>query len=470
MPKVLVVGGGYAGVAAATALAETGISVELLESRGALGGRVYSTPPSENFPYPADNGPHLFMGCYHETLKLLKRIGSPEPFHWIDPLALSWLLPGGKKVSLKGLPLPAPFHLALGFLFSNAFPLSEKFSLAKALLTFSKKPFAVQLGLETVAQFLDATGQGPATRQRFWIPLCNAVMNVPIKTAPLLGFGEVLHRIFFAGRRDSALAVAKEPLSATGFPVALSFLRDKGASVLFHEGVQAFRAEGKSFELTARSGKTFSGDALLWAVPPSSLGVLWPKGTWAAAESFPKMGKSPIVSVHLILSKTVFEEPLVGLPGANFEWVFNRNANWGWKGKGSGVDSPITESTPANRAPSLEIRGQQQYLSFTASAADSLGRQSEEELTALALKELRERCPRALEATVLHTKVTREMAATFIWNRETDKLRPPCETPFPNIFLAGDWTDTGLPATIEGACLSGHRAAEKVRAYLAAQP
>jgi uncharacterized protein with NAD-binding domain and iron-sulfur cluster len=132
---------------------------------------------------------------------------------------------------------------------------------------------------------------------------------------------------------------------------------------------------------------------------------------------------------------------LVGLSGAQFEWVFNRNANWGWKGNG-------------------------QYLSLTASAAEGLSRHSEKELVDLAVRELRDRLPASLQWEVLHSRVTREMAATFVWNQETDKLRPPCETPYPHVFLAGDWTATGLPATIEGACFSGHRAAEKVEAYL----
>src|SRR5580658_8260234 len=100
MAKVIVVGGGFAGIAAATTLAEKGIHVELLEARGFLGGRVYSTENS-SFPAPLDNGPHLFMGCYHETWKLLKRLNTLSSFQRIDPLSLSWLLPGGKKASLQ---------------------------------------------------------------------------------------------------------------------------------------------------------------------------------------------------------------------------------------------------------------------------------------------------------------------------------------------------------------------------------
>src|SRR5258708_34063194 len=101
MKKVIVVGGGYAGISTATALAEKGFAVELLESRGFLGGRVYSTPPTENFPAPVGNGPHLFIGCYHETWKLLERLQAPEVFHRIAPVRPSWLVPGRKQLSRR---------------------------------------------------------------------------------------------------------------------------------------------------------------------------------------------------------------------------------------------------------------------------------------------------------------------------------------------------------------------------------
>lgn len=441
MGKVIVVGGGYAGLASATVLAEAGHSVDLLESRGFLGGRAYSIAPSGTFPAPVDNGPHLFMGCYSQTLQLFHRIGVEEHLRWIDPLALSWLTPGGKKVSLECAPLPAPLHLAWGLFFSNAFPWREKLSMARALSAFSRASFRIPAGVETVAQYLEATGQGPCARERFWVPLCDAVMNVPPEVAPLRGLGEVLRRVFFGSRRDSALGVARLPLSEVVSAQAQSYLEGKGAQVRLHEGVQEFARRGSKTEVKTRSGGVYSADALLFAVPPSSLAALWPQGTWEAAAHFPQMGKSSIVSIHVILDKPVLEGHLVGLSGAKFEWVFNRNSNWGLEDKG-------------------------QYLSFTASAADDLARMKDPELMALALKELTDRCPAAQGARILHSKVTREMAATFVWSRETDKLRPPCETPYPNVFLAGDWTDTGLPATLEGACLSGHRAAEKAQAYL----
>jgi len=442
VPKAIVVGGGYAGVSAATALAEAGVTVDLLESRGFLGGRVYSTAPSDPFPAPVDNGPHLLMGCYQETLRLFERLGEKEPLRWIDPLRLSWLVPGGGKVALHCLSLPAPLHLATGLLFSDAFPPGEKLRMVTALRTFAKRPFRIVPGLATVEDLLDATGQGPVSRERFWGPLTRAVMNLPPQTASLEGLGEVLHRVFFAKRSDSALGVTAKPLSEIGFPKTADYLSARGGQVHLHEGVKSFDRDGRVPKVTTQSGKDLTGDVLVWAVPPATLSALWPKETWLFADHAGELGRSPIVSVHVLLKEPLLQGHLLGLSGARFEWVFNRNENWGWKGSGP-------------------LRGAQ-YLSFTASAAEDLARSKDPELVSLALQELAQRLPTGEELKVCHSKVTREMAATFAWTPAAGPLRPPCETPIPGVFLAGDWTDTALPATIEGACSSGHQAARKV--------
>ena len=218
------------------------------------------------------------------------------------------------------------------------------------------------------------------------------------------------------------------------------FLESKGAKIRQREAIRAFRLKQKSFELRTQSGKAVSGDALILAVPPSCLSELL-KGSWRQASSWDRLGKSSIVSVHLIFSTGVLEDAVTGLSGAKFAWVFNRNASWGWRGEG-------------------------QYLSFTASAAEDLIRLQDRELVDLAFRELTHRCPAASKIKILHSKVTREPAATMAWSPANDRLRPAGETPFKNVFLAGDWTDTSLPATLESACLSGHQAAQKVREVL----
>jgi squalene-associated FAD-dependent desaturase len=440
-PKIVVVGGGYAGISAATALVEEGLSVDLLETRSSLGGRVYSTAASENFPVPVDNGPHLLMGCYRETFRFFKRIGSSSGFHWMDPLSLSWQSAGGTIASLNCADLPAPFHLVFGLLASNAFPFSEKIRMALALRRFHHHPFSFPESVETVEDFLNFTRQGPRTRERFWVPLCRAVMNVPPDVAPIEGLGQVLQRIFFGTRRDSALVVPARPLSEIAFPETMEFLKSKGGLVHFRDGVLELSLTSGPFQVKTASGKVFTGDALVLAVPPRSLEALWTTSGLPSPVDASRLGKSPIVSVHLILERPLMTGHLIGLPGANFDWIFNRNANWGYAGPG-------------------------QYLSLVCSGNLTLAQKHNQEILESALKELHRHFPNAVKTQCLYSKVTKEMAATFLWNRETGPFRPPGETTFSNIFLAGDFTATGLPATIEGACQSGHQAAEKVRDYL----
>ncbi|MGH7739058.1 MAG: hydroxysqualene dehydroxylase HpnE [bacterium] len=439
-PRVLVVGGGYAGVAAATALAEAGAQVDLLESRGFLGGRVYSTVPSENFPAPVDNGPHLLMGCYRETFKLFKRLGLGENFHWIDPLNLTWIAPGGSQTSLRCAPWPAPLHLAWGLFASNAFGFLEKIKLMAALAPFAVHPFLIPRKARTVADWLRLTRQGPAARERFWIPFCRAVMNVPPESAPLRGFGEVLNRVFFRTRHDSALLVATRPLSEIAFPQALDYMSARESVVHFREGAQKLDFASNAFHVETVSGKNFTADALILALPPRSLEALWTSSGQKAPALETQLGKSPIVSIHLILEKPILTDHLAGLPGADFDWVFNRDANWGYSGPG-------------------------QYVSLVSSGDAALAKKPEREILEKAWAELESRFPVLAGTHPLYSKVTKEMSATFFWDETSDSARPGTATTFPNVFLAGDWTDTGLPATIEGACLSGHRAASKVLNY-----
>jgi len=436
MVKIVVVGGGYAGVSAATALAERGFSVDLLETRSSLGGRVYSIPPGEPFPASCDNGPHLFLGCYRDTWTLFKRLEAENAFHWIHPLEITWVAPGGIPTSFTCANLPAPLNLAAGLLRTRAFPLKEKITLARALRRFARHPYSIPRGVFTVGQFLDSTRQGPLSRERFWGPLCRAVMNLQPEQSSLPEFGEALHRAFFGKNTESGMAIPSKPLSELAFPKVESYLKQRGGLVHFGDAARHLRLASGPFEVETASGKVFTGDALILAVPPRSMEALWATSDLPSPVSSEKMGRSPILSVNLLLDHPVMEGHWAGLPGARFEWVFNRNANWGYPGPG-------------------------QYLSLIASADKDLAQKNDKELLVQALEELHRHFPSSQTAQRLHSKVVKEMAATFELTPENSPLRPPCETVFENIFLAGDFTSTGLPATIEGACYSGHQAAEK---------
>ena len=254
-------------------------------------------------------------------------------------------------------------------------------------------------------------------------------------------FGETLHRSFFGSKSDSALAFPAKPLGEIAFPQVEGYLREKGGSLFLGEGARQLRLASGPFEEVTASGKVLSGDALILALPARSLESLWATSDLTPPLSSERMGHSPILSVNFILDRNVMEGHWMGLPGARFEWVFNRNANWGYSGPG-------------------------QYLSMVSSADRELALLPVKELVVLALEELQRHFPQARLVSLLNSKVVKEMAATFRLTPENAALRPPCATAFPDVFLAGDFTATGLPATIESACLSGHRAASLALTHL----
>jgi squalene-associated FAD-dependent desaturase len=430
--RVVVVGGGFAGISAAVTLAEQGHGVELHETRATLGGRVHHGPPPAGFPVPLDNGPHLFSGAYHETFSLLRRLGRDNPFHWIDPLRLDWFLPGGDMVSLKAAALPAPLHLACGLLTSNAFTFREKADLFGTLLALRRAE-----GKDlTIAQYLSERKCTHKTLQLFWDPFTRAVANMQPEDAPLEALTSTLPKMFFGSRRDSAFAVARVPLGDLIGESVGNFLERHGGHLALRSSVESVQVQdGKVHFAQTTSGAKLHADAWVFAVPPTRLAQLFPDEPWIPSGE--TLGSSPIVTAHFYLDRSVMDLHLACLPGAKFEWVFNRNRNW-----------------------DLTLKGQ--ILSLLSSADPDLAGRPEPELLDLAWRELVERCPRAAAAERLAGRVTKEMSATFAWTPASGSLRLPARTPLSNLALAGDWTATGLPATIEGAVLSGRLAAETI--------
>jgi zeta-carotene desaturase len=430
--RVIVVGGGFAGVAAAVALSEAGHRVELHEARSSLGGRSYHVPAPDGFPVPLDNGPHLFLGCYHQTFALLDKLGRDRLFHWIDPMELTWLLPGGKRVSLRAGSLPAPFHLIWGLLGSDAFPFAEKISLMKSIGRLHR----LSLPGQTVAQFLSESQAGPVSRARFWGPFTRAVVNMMPEEAPLEALASALRLSFFIARRNGAFVVAKIPLGDLWGGSVGTFLAVHGGRLRLGSRVESVEIKGNRVVSACNAGgEKLEADAWVSAVPPAALLRLFPGEPWV--KPLEKLGHSPMVCVHLHLDRPVLQGHLACLEGARFEFLFNRNANW-----------------------DLRIPGQ--VLSFVGSADRDLVAKNEGELLDLARSELVARCPGASEARVLAGRVTKEMSATFAWTLTSGPLRPGAGSPLPNLALAGDWTDTGLPATIEGAVRSGISAAQSL--------
>jgi len=447
--KVVVVGAGFAGLAAAIRLQERRHEVVVLERRGVLGGRARSSRDAVTGD-EVDNGTHLMIGAYVATLDLLRRAGAADLVRAQDELEIEWIDDRGRSV-LACPPLAAPLHLLTGFAFLRV-PLAVKLQAVRLGL-------AVRLGRPpqglTLAEYFRRTGQGARARRLVWDPLALAVLNEPVERAAAVLFHRMFQEAFLRDHRASRLlfprrgwGVIAERLAAyfegrggrvcRGARVESLVLADEGRVT----GVRYLeRAESRE-EIAAGEAPVSgleSADAVVSTVPPPALRALVPEGRRKTPpfDALDRVSGSPIVSVDLWLDRVVVDRAMLGLRDSELEWVFD-------KGRLHGRD------------------GAPQHLSFIVSAAYRTAPKTNAELVEAATAALRRYFPAMAGASVSRSLVQRDAQATFASTPELEALRPGPVTPLAGLFLAGDWTDTGLPATIEGAVRSGLRAADAV--------
>jgi squalene-associated FAD-dependent desaturase len=427
---VIVVGGGAAGLAAAVRLAGRDIPVILLEQRPRAGGRTYSfrdTVSGENI----DNGQHLLLAGYRHTLAFLTTIGARALLDVQSRPALVFHHPDRGIHRLELPDLPAPFHLITALLRFGLFGPADRLRLLRAGTTL-RSPAARFAG-RTVGEWLTSAGQSAETRRSFWDPLTIAVMNELPERAAAVPFLRALQTAFLGSADGAALAVPAVGLSELLVDPAVGYLAAHGARVQYGaDVVRVLLSGGRVAGVQVRDGGTVEGSAVILAVPWHAAGAL-------LEESVPLSGgwntiaASPIVSVHLWFPEDFMPEASVGLIGRRVHWVFNRR-------------KICREAFPGG------------HLSVVISAAGELVDWTNEALIAQAVADIRSvysRCP--VQAT--RGVVIREKRATPSLTPAVEAMRPGSVTAVANLFLAGDWTDTGLPATIEGAVLSGERCA-----------
>jgi squalene-associated FAD-dependent desaturase len=448
--RVVVIGGGFAGLAAAVELQERRHDVVLLERRGVLGGRATSSTDAVSGD-DVDNGTHLMLGAYTATLDLVRRAGADDLLSFQDGLRLEWVDEAG-KTALDCPPLVAPLHLLAG-LVGLRVPWAVKIQAVRLGWTvrFGRPP----VGL-TLAEYLGRCGQGEAARRLLWGPVALAVLNEPIERAAAVLFHRVYREAFLRDHRASRLVFLRR-----GYGVLVErlarYLEARGGVVrrgALAEGVvvedgrvagvryaqRATRREDIAAGLASRE-LVERADAVVSSVPAHALDLLVP-GEWRGSRPFADLGRfgsAPIVSVDAWLDRIVVDRPMLGLRDCEVEWVFD-------KGRLHGREGPP------------------QHLSFIVSAAYRSARKPNAELVEAARTALERYFPAMAGARLERALVLREPQATFASTPELEAFRPGPETPLPGLFLAGDWTDTGLPATIEGAVRSGRRAAASVRA------
>ncbi|MBI3317542.1 MAG: FAD-dependent oxidoreductase [Candidatus Omnitrophica bacterium] len=431
-PSVVVIGGGFAGLRAAVELAEGGLKVTVLEARNGLGGRARSfiDPSSRE---PVDNGQHLFLGAYSETIQFLRRLGMEEKLVFQKRLHVPFVERGGKLHRLSCPALPAPFHLLAGLLRFSSLSWGEKCSLLRMLAGVARGGASDEsLDLMTVSAWLDLWRQSPRSRQVFWNPLVIATLNEEPGIASALGLQRVLKTLAKGGASQSRLGMPQVGLSELYARAASERITARGGEVRLNCPVaRLLIGNSRLFGVRTADGNLLSPDFVVSTLPPPALRRILPPEETGKGGLFAALGhwkSSPIVSINLWLDRSLTQEPFAAMIGTRIQWLFNKSG----------------------------------YLSLVISAARDFIDRPNDELAAAALEDLQACFPKGAQAKLLRVQVVREREATVSLAPGTDRRRLGTETPLSNFFLAGDWTATGLPATVESAVASGGKAARAV--------
>ena len=451
--KVAVIGGGLAGITAAIALAETGADVTLLEARPRLGGATCSFSRDG---LTVDTGQHIFLGCCSAYRGLLDRLGMTGHTSMQDRFDVTVLAPGGsassggttpptpRKARLRRTALPGPLHMlpALGrYPFLSR---TERASVARPALAMRfVDPADPVADTQRFGDWLARHGQSERTRRALWDLFSVSALNIAGDDASL-ALAAVVVKTGLLGKNNAAdIGVPTLPLGELHGDAGATLLAKLGAQVALSTKVSAIEPEQDGgFRIVLAQGAPVTADAVVLAVPHEKAAPLIPAGALPGrtVAGWAGLGASPIVNVHVIYDRPVMDLPFVAAIDSPVQWVFDRT-------RISGMDRPG-----------------QQYLAISLSAADQFADTPVAELQEQFLPALAELFPAARDARVTEFFVTRERRATFRQSPGSGALRPKTATQMPGLVLAGAWTDTGWPDTMEGAVRSGLAAAAQLKA------
>jgi squalene-associated FAD-dependent desaturase len=462
---VIVIGAGFAGLSAAVRLTRRGARVLVVEGRARLGGRATAFTDRETGEL-VDNGQHILLGCYTETFDFLREVGATDHVRVQPHLAVTMIDRTGRRTRLSCPALPAPFHLVAGVLDWDALSWRDRLSvlgmatplrLARRELQPGATTKAASPG-ETVEHWLVRNGQTPRLREMLWDPLALAALNQPPDQAAAPVFARVLAEMFADDPRAAAIALPTQPLHLMYAEPARAYIEGRGGIVRTGTTAKVIVDGGRATGVRAGDGQ-WHAERVISAVPwfafPDLVDGEVPAALRTVVEGARRMASSPIVTVNLWFDRAVLDEPFVGLPGRAMQWVFDKRLLL----DGHRADAAAARHADARVDHAHAETDGASHLSLVSSGAASIVAQTNEDLIRRAHDELLEALPAVRTARLLRATVVREPRATFSL-APGQPARPATETGIRGLLLAGDWIDTGLPATIESAVRSGHRAAE----------
>jgi len=427
-PTVAIVGAGLAGLAAACALSDSGFRVILFERRPYLGGRAssYEHPGTGEI---VDNCQHVLFGSCTNLIAFYHTIGIADKIRWFD--RMTFLEPGGRQSILESTFLPAPLHVALSFLGFKFLGVRDKLSVARGLMALIGHPPKDEGNFQ---EWLLRHRQTPVAIERFWKPILVSALSEDLDRISAPYAAQVV-RESMKSRVARCMGIPTVPLTEL-YNAARDYITARGGTVRFRNSVQSFIPTARGVRLKLQDSEEEFDYGVL-AVPFDSLAKLLPNSP-ESGELRAKLAHfetSPITGVHFWFDRQITDLDHAVLLDRTIQWMFHKSKLLGRNLEGS-------------------------YVELVISSSKLLIDKSRQEIIDLALKELREFSPAAREAKLLKSTVIKEVNATFSPTPGIDQYRPIQPTPWPRIFLAGDWTATGWPATMEGALRSGYLAAE----------
>ncbi len=439
-PTVAIAGGGLAGLAAGCALAEAGFRVSLFERRPYLGGRAssYQHPGTGEI---VDNCQHVLLGCCTNLLDFYRRAGVLDKIRWYEKL--TFLEPGGRPSVISPSALPAPLHTAPAFLQADCLSFSDKLAISRAMAVL-----ALSTPVDHGGSFLDwlkRHGQTAQAIDRFWKTILVSALNEDLDRVSVPYAAQVVRESFLKSAAAGRMGIPTMPLTELYSPAG-NYIRARGGEIHFRAGVESFRAEASGVNVTT-NGQEQKFDYLVLAVPFDVLGRMLPDVPSAAplAASLGKFSTSPITGIHLWFDRQISDLDHAVLLDRTIQWMFH-------KSRLIAARNVTSQNEAGNTSGS--------YIELVVSCSRSLIEMSKAEIVEMAVKETQEFFPAAREAKLLKSTVIKEVHATYSPCPGIDEQRPKPVTAWPRVFLAGDWTATGWPATMEGAVRSGYLSAE----------
>ena len=433
-----------AGLAAGCALAEAGFRVSLFERRPYLGGRAssYQHPGTGEV---VDNCQHVLLGCCTNLLDFYRRAGVQDKIRWYEKL--TFLEPGGRASEIAPSALPAPLHTAPAFLRAECLNFQDKMAISRAMAALA--PSTPPDSGESFLDWLKRHGQTPQAIERFWKTILVSALNEDLDQISVAYAAQVVRESFLKSAAAGRMGIPTVPLTDL-YSTAGDYIRARGGEIQLRASLESFQMEGFEVGVTA-NGQEEKFDYLILALPFDALERVLPNTASAAPliDALAQFSTSPITGIHLWFDRQISDLDHAVLLDRTIQWMFHK--------------SRIIEArSQETRNPQNQGDGAGSYIELVVSCSRSLVEKSKTEIVEMALKEAQEFFPNAPDAVLLKSTVIKEVHATYSPRPGVDQYRPKPQTAWPRVFLAGDWTATGWPATMEGAVRSGYLAAEAV--------